>query len=171
LVGGLAGDAETGGDVCPGEAGIAKSEDGVFEDVVEFMAELGQRGQAFDVAAGDTSAVGGDDAADKAGVVVVLHDVPAGPGRTGRASAGWAVWCQGRVDGWDAHRTPRGSTDACGLSAALRACEAGNRFDEFRVLIVPESVVIEPAILSRIPGTARTTSTVTIRVNMGRLLR
>jgi hypothetical protein len=50
LVGGLAGDAEAGGDVVPGEPGIAEPEDGVFEHVVELVAELGEGGQAFDVA-------------------------------------------------------------------------------------------------------------------------
>jgi hypothetical protein len=36
--------------------------------------------------------------------------------------------------------------------------------------VVTESVVVASAIRKRIPSTARTTSAVTIRVNMGRLL-
>jgi hypothetical protein len=36
--------------------------------------------------------------------------------------------------------------------------------------VVTESVVVASAIRTRIPSTARTTSAVTIKVNMGRLL-
>jgi hypothetical protein len=54
----------------------------------------------------------------------------------------------------------RGLRGRCGVLMGLRAREP----------LFPESVVVESAILTRIPSTARTASAVTIRVNMGRLL-
>jgi hypothetical protein len=63
LLGGLAGDAESGGDLGPGVAVVVEAGDGLRGGLLEFVGELGQVGEGFDVAGGDAAGVGADDAA------------------------------------------------------------------------------------------------------------
>src|SRR4051794_8741314 len=74
-LGGLAGDAEPDADLGPGVAVSTQSEDGVADGVVELGGEVDHVGEGFDVAGGDTSGVGADNALDERGVFVVLDDV------------------------------------------------------------------------------------------------
>jgi|GraSoiStandDraft_4_1057263.scaffolds.fasta_scaffold1136160_1 hypothetical protein len=80
LLRGLAGGAESAGNVTPAAAEDAEAIDGVPGGGVEFVGQVEEVGQGFDVAFGDPSAVGADDTDGEAGVAQVLHLGSAAPG-------------------------------------------------------------------------------------------
>src|SRR6266702_4350010 len=87
LLGGLAGDAESVGDLGPGVADAAQAGDGGVGGVVDFFGQGDEVAESFDVAGCDAAAVCSHDAAGEGGVVVVLY-----------AGSRSAVSCQGAVD-------------------------------------------------------------------------
>src|ERR1039457_7188880 len=76
LLGSLAGDSEAGGDVGPAVAAGAESCDGVAEGGVDVAGDARHGGNGLDGAGGDAAAVGGQDAAEEGGVLVVLYNRP-----------------------------------------------------------------------------------------------
>ncbi len=87
LLGCLAGDAESAGDLCPGVSDAAQAGYGGVGGSVDLLGHGDEIAQAFDVAGGDAPAVSGHDSTHESAVVVVLHArrIP-------------ALCCQGRVD-------------------------------------------------------------------------
>ena len=111
LLGGLAGDAESVGDLGPGVADAAQAGDGGVGGVVDFFGQGDEVAESFDVTGCDAAAVSGHDAAGEGGVVVVLD-----------AGSVSAVRCQGAVD------SVRACSAAAGHGLASRLCVRGGPF-------------------------------------------
>jgi hypothetical protein len=76
LLGGLAGDSESGADLGPGVAARAQALDCLGYGGVDLLGQAGHESQGLDVAVADSASVGAQDAADECAVLVVLDPAP-----------------------------------------------------------------------------------------------